>query len=164
MYSGQLNKINIKYKHMKINWGTGIVIGMVAFISFIMYFVVTMLSSTAYNHDLVVEDYYKAELHYQQDIDAEENALALEENISVLNRGGKWIVLLPKNIDLTEIKGNISLYRPSNKILDFDIPLKDLSAHEVIIPEKKMITGRWNVIVNWEYNGEAYLFKKEINY
>ena len=149
---------------MKINWGTGIVIGMVAFISFIMYFVVTMLSSTAYNHDLVVEDYYKAELHYQQDIDAEENALALEENISVLNRGGKWIVLLPKNIDLTEIKGNISLYRPSNKILDFDIPLKDLSAHEVIIPEKKMITGRWNVIVNWEYNGEAYLFKKEINY
>ncbi|MDT0678828.1 cytochrome C oxidase Cbb3, partial [Zunongwangia sp. F117] len=36
---------------MKINWGTGLVIGMVAFISFIMYFVVTMMTSNEYDHD-----------------------------------------------------------------------------------------------------------------
>ena len=59
---------------MKINWGTGMVLVLLAFISFIMYFVVTMLTNKDYDQDLVVEDYYKAELHYQEDIDAEENA------------------------------------------------------------------------------------------
>ncbi|MCM4157857.1 FixH family protein [Gramella sp. AN32] len=147
---------------MKINWGTGIVIGMAAFISFIMYFVVTMMTSKEYDHDLVVEDYYKAELHYQQDIDAEENALAMKENVSVLNQRGNWIVVLPESINLAEIVGNINLYRPSNKMLDFEIPLKDLTSHEIILPNEKMIDGRWNLSVNWKIRGKEYLFKKEI--
>ena len=38
---------------MKLNWGTGIVLAIVAFIGFIMYFVITMSTDTAYSHDLV---------------------------------------------------------------------------------------------------------------
>ena len=149
---------------MKINWGTGMVLVLVAFISFIMYFVVTMLTSKDYDQDLVVEDYYKAELHYQEEIDAEENALALKENISVLNENGTWVVILPKTIDLTEIEGAIHLYRPSNKMLDFEIPLTGLATNKIEIPNEKMINGRWNIMVNWTYKNEEYLFKKEINH
>lgn len=149
---------------MKINWGTGMVLVLVAFISFIMYFVVTMLTSKDYDQDLVVEDYYKAELHYQEEIDAEENALALKENISVLNENGTWVVILPKAIDLTEIEGAIHLYRPSNKMLDFEIPLTGLATNKIAIPNEKMINGRWNIMVNWTYKNEEYLFKKEINH
>ena len=149
---------------MKINWGTGMVLVLVAFISFIMYFVVTMLTSKDYDQDLVVEDYYKAELHYQEEIDAEENALALKENISVLNENGTWVVILPKTIDLTEIEGAIHLYRPSNKMLDFEIPLTGLATNKIAIPNEKMINGRWNIMVNWTYKNEEYLFKKEINH
>jgi len=147
---------------MKINWGTGMVLVLLAFICFIMYFVVTMLTSKDYNQDLVVEDYYKAELHYQEDIDAEENALALERNVYVLNKNGSWKVILPKAFNLGEIKGAIQLYRPSNKILDFKISLENLDSHEITIPNEKMISGRWNIIVNWTYKNEEYLFKKEI--
>ena len=149
---------------MKINWGTGMVLVLVAFISFIMYFVVTMLTSKDYDQDLVVEDYYKAELHYQEEIDAEENALALKENISVLNENGTWVVILPKTIDLTEIEGAIHLYRPSNKMLDFEVPLTGLATNKIEIPNEKMINGRWNIMVNWTYKNEEYLFKKEINH
>ncbi|WP_026839213.1 FixH family protein [Gillisia sp. JM1] len=149
---------------MKMNWGTGMVLVLAAFISFIMYFVVTMLTNKDYNQDLVVEDYYKAELHYQEEIDAEENALALKDNVSVLNTNGTWSVVLPKAIDLTEIEGAIRLYRTSNKVLDFEIPLTGLKTNEVIIPNEKMIDGRWNIMVNWTYKNEEYLFKKEINY
>lgn len=149
---------------MKINWGTGMVLVLVAFISFIMYFVVTMLTSKDYDQDLVVEDYYKAELHYQEEIDAEENALALKENISVLNENGTWVVILPKTIDLTEIEGAIHLYRPSNKMLDFEVPLTGLATNKIAIPNEKMINGRWNIMVNWTYKNEEYLFKKEINH
>ncbi|MDT0678857.1 FixH family protein [Autumnicola musiva] len=58
----------------------------------------------------------------------------------------------------------MNLYRPSNKMLDFQIPLNDLTAHEIIIPNEKMIVGRWNINVNWKYRGEDYLYKKEIVY
>lgn len=140
------------------------VLVLAAFISFIMYFVVTMITSKDYDQDLVVEDYYKAELHYQEEIDAEENALALKENIYVLNNNGTWVVVLPKAIDLTEIDGAIHFYRPSNKILDFEIPLTGLKTNEIAIPNEKLISGRWNIMVNWTYQNEEYLFKKEINH
>lgn len=147
---------------MKINWGTGLVIGMLAFISFIMYFVVTMMSSKDYDHDLVVEDYYKAELHYQQDIDAEKNALGLDENISLKNNNGKLVLIFPENMKTEEMEGVILLYRPSNKALDFEIPLSEVGTREFLIPEDKLVEGRWNVSVSWKSKGKEYLFKKEI--
>ena len=149
---------------MKINWGTGIVIGMLAFISFIMYFVVTMMSSSDYDHDLVVEDYYKAELHYQQDIDAQENALALNEQISIRRKGESLIVLFPEGIDLEKTTGMVSLYRPSNKKLDFNIPFSEIKSSEFEIPADQLVNGRWNVKVTWQNSEKEFMFKSEIVY
>lgn len=149
---------------MKINWGTGIVIGMLAFISFIMYFVVTMMSSSDYDHDLVVEDYYKAELHYQQDIDAQENALALNEQISIRRKGESLIVLFPEGIDLEKTTGMVSLYRPSNKKLDFSIPFSKIKSSEFEIPADQLVHGRWNVKVTWQNSEKEFMFKTEIVY
>lgn len=140
------------------------VIGMLAFISFIMYFVVTMMTSKDFDHDMVVEDYYKEELHYQQDIDAEKNALALEDKVKYSRNGNSLFLTFPSDIKLSELKGNLSMYRPSNKMLDFKIPLEDLKNHELEIPKDKLVDGRWNVIVSWNYGGKEYLYKKEIIY
>ncbi len=148
---------------IKINWGTGLVIGMLLFISFIMYFVVTMMSSTEYDHDLVVEDYYKAELHYQEDIDAETNALSLNNELKLVHTKQALKVYLPEDMEPAKIRGKIAMYRPSNKMLDFEIPLST-GEREILIPDSKMIAGRWNVIVGWSYEGKDYLFKKEIVY
>ncbi|TBW28013.1 FixH family protein [Gramella sp. KN1008] len=147
---------------MKFNWATGLVIGMVAFVSFIMYFVVTMISSNEYDHDLVVEDYYKAELHYQQDIDAEKNALNLEENISLERHEGELVLIFPESMNLKEMKGHILFYRPSNKTLDFEIPLSEVKSRNFVIPNDNLVEGRWNVSVNWTTQSKEYLFKKEI--
>ncbi len=149
---------------MKINWGTGIVIGMLAFISFIMYFVVTMISSSDYDHDLVVEDYYKAELHYQQDIDAQENAFALNEQISLERRGESLIIIFPEGIDLENTMGTVSLYRPSNKKLDFSIPFSEIKSSEFEIPADQLVNGRWNVNVTWKNDEKEFMYKTEIVY
>ena len=149
---------------MKINWGTGLVIGMLAFISFIMYFVVTMMTSKDFDHDLVVEDYYKEELHYQDDIDAERNALALKDKLKFNRNGNSFFLTFPLDMKLSELKGSLSMYRPSNKLLDFKIPLEDLQNHELEIPKDKLVDGRWNVIVSWNYLGKEYLYKEEIVY
>ena len=58
---------------MKINWGTAIVLAFIVFISVILFFVVRMSMDNRANHDLVTEEYYKAELGYQDEIDAENN-------------------------------------------------------------------------------------------
>ena len=63
---------------MKFNWGTGIVLAFIAFISFIMYFVISMNTDKSLDHDLVNEDYYKQELEFQNDIDKEKNAKTLD--------------------------------------------------------------------------------------
>lgn len=50
---------------MKFNWGTGIVIAIAGFMSFIIYFVITMSTDKNYSYDLVTDKYYQQELKYQ---------------------------------------------------------------------------------------------------
>lgn len=148
---------------MKINWGTAIVIAFVGFISFIMYFVINMSIDKKYDHDLVVEDYYQQELKFQTDIDKEEKSQTLESDITWNKTKDGIVIHFPKNLDQNIIEGNVFLYRPSNKQFDFEIPIS-LSNHTLLIPDKRLLGGRWNIKVDWKYNENAYLYKTEIVY
>jgi len=148
---------------MKINWGTGIVLAFIGFISFIMYFVINMNINKKYDHDLVTEDYYKEELEYQQDIDKEKNAKKLDIDITWKKTEEGMVLMFPKNLNQEDIKGKVFLYRPSNKQFDFETPVS-LSDHNLLIPDNRLLDGRWNIKVDWEYNGNSYLYRKEIVY
>lgn len=148
---------------MKINWGTGIVISFIIFIAFIMYMAVTMMSSDKYNHDLVTEEYYKKEIHYQEEIDAEKNSQLLSENIKVKTNSKGIEIKFPKDLDYTGIEGTIIFYRPSNKNLDFEIPI-ELSSNTILIPDNKIVEGKWGITIDWKYEGVNYLYKDKIVY
>ena len=148
---------------MKLNWGTGIVIAFVCFISFIMYFVINMNTSKKYNTSLVTEDYYKAELEYQNDIDKETNAKQLETNITWKRTAQGLEICFPKSMNINHITGKVFLYRPSNEHVDFETAIS-LSNHNLLIPDKRLLDGRWNIKVDWQYRGKSYLYKKEIVY
>ena len=147
---------------MKINWGTGIVIAFIVFITFILFFVVRMTTDGRANHDLVTEEYYKAELGFQKEIDAEKNA---NKNAKIfLKKTPEGLLLkFPENVDLKKVKGTVSLYRPSNKHLDFDLPISLSQAH-LLIPDKRLLDGRWDIKVLWEYEGENYLHRESLTY
>ncbi|WP_372756726.1 FixH family protein [Mariniflexile sp.] len=148
---------------MKINWGTGIVLAFIGFISFIMYFIISMNVNEKYNHDLVTEDYYKDELAHQNNIDKLNNAKSLRENINYAISKEGILIQFPEDFDFTEITGKVFLYRPSNKHLDFETPLS-LSNSQLLIPNNRLVGGRWNIKVDWQYNGTSYLFNESINY
>ena len=148
---------------MKINWGTGIVLAFIGFISFIMYFIITMNVDKKYEHDLVTEDYYAEELDYQNDINKLENSKKLSENISYNKTEEGLVIYFPNNLDPVKITGKVFLYRPSNKQLDFDTAIS-LSKPYLLIPDKRLVDGRWNIKIDWQYNGNSYLFKESINY
>ena len=147
---------------MKINWGTGIVIVIAAFISFIMYFVITMSTNKKYSYDLVTDNYYQQELQYQKQIEAEKNAKNLIENVKLKHSEFGLTVNFPKDLDYKMINGKVFLYRPSNKQLDFEIPIS-ISKPYLLVPEKRLLDGHWNIIVSWTYEKKDYFFKKELN-
>lgn len=148
---------------MKINWGTGIVIAFVAFISFIIFFVVRMSTNDGANHDLVTEEYYKAELGYQKEIDAETNARNISREIKIEKAPEGLRIIFPEGMQNDNIEGKVSLYRPSNKHLDFDFPLS-LSNSHLLIPDKRLLDGRWDIKIAWEHQGKEFLHKESITY
>lgn len=148
---------------MKINWGTGIVLAFIAFISFIMYFVINMNVQEKYDHDLVTDQYYEEELQYQSNIDKERNAKKLKENVRLTQTDAGIEIQFPKGFTSNSIQGKVFLYRPSNRQFDFEIPIS-LSHHTLLIPDNRLLDGRWNIKVDWTDGKTAYLFKKEIMY
>lgn len=148
---------------MKINWGTGIVIAFIGFISFILYMVITMHVDERYSHDLVEDNYYSQELQVQNDIEKQKNANALSKKISWTKTTEGIIITFPETQDPKSITGKVRLYRPSNRKFDFENPIL-LTNHKLLIPHTRLLAGRWNIIVDWLHHGKPYLYKKEITY
>ena len=104
---------------MKINWGTYIVIAFALFISFIMYFVLKVQSDSKYDNDLVVEEYYKHDVHFQDEMARIQNAHDLKVK-PVITVGTNGItIVFPADFTPKDIKGTVALYRASNKKFDF---------------------------------------------
>ncbi|MEO5789499.1 FixH family protein [Gelidibacter sp.] len=148
---------------MKINWGTGIVLAFIGFISFIMYFVIAMSTNKKIESDLVTENYYSQELEFENDLTKQKNAQKLKENITWQHAQDGLILTFPTDMNPSEITGKVFLYRPSNKQLDFESSIS-LSEHNLLIPDKRLLDGRWNIKVDWQYKGNSYVYKKEIVY
>ncbi|HRM45887.1 MAG TPA: FixH family protein [Flavobacterium sp.] len=147
---------------MKINWGVGIVIAFGLFITFILYFVVMVQSDSKYDNDLVVEEYYKHDAKFGDEMARIQNVedLAQKPTINIVSNGVEIVfpkIFVPKNI-----KGKVSLYRPSNKKLDFQIPISLSDATTLLIPIKSLVRGRWDVNMEWQYDGKSYLSKETI--
>jgi len=148
---------------MKLNWGTGIVLAFIGFISFILFFVFQMNTDDHANHDLVTEEYYKKELAFQKEIDAEKEANALPYQLQIERAEEGLHILFPEDMDPIKISGTVSLYRPSDKHLDFDLPISLSNAH-LLIPDKRLLDGRWDIKIQWTYEGKDYLVKKNMTY
>jgi nitrogen fixation protein FixH len=128
-----------------------------------MYFVIKMSSDSGYNHDLVTEKYYQKELVYQQKIDASKNAAALGEKLTIEKTNKGLTLIFPSKLDPTKIKGKVFLYRPSDKQLDFEIPISLLNKY-LLVPDKSLLDGRWNITVECTHLDKEYIFKEEIVY
>ncbi|MEY3501892.1 MAG: hypothetical protein RL308_3565 [Bacteroidota bacterium] len=146
---------------MKINWGTSIVIAFALFMTFILYFVFQVQSNSKYDNDLVVEEYYKHDAHFGDEMKRVQNANDLvQKPIITLAKVGITIVF-PKEFEPKRIKGIVSLYRPSNKKLDFEVPIS-ISNPTLLIPNSNLVGGRWDINMEWQYEGNSYLTKETI--
>lgn len=146
---------------MKLNWGTSIVIAFGLFMSFILFFVFKVQGNPKYDNELVVEEYYKRDAKYGDEMKKVQNAYGLQQlpSISELQQG--IVVTFPKYFNPEKVSGEVSFYRPSDKKLDFKLVLK-LSGHSQLIPKSDFAGGLWDISLNWKYAGKDYLIKQEM--
>jgi hypothetical protein len=139
---------------MKINWGTSIVIAFALF-------VVKVQSNAKYDNELVVEEYYKKDAKYGAEMTRIQNAYNLTSRPSIdINNLGVSVVF-PANYDSKKLTGKVSLYRPSNKKLDFEVPIS-ITDSTLLIPKKSLVGGRWDITLEWEYDGVPYTMKEHL--
>lgn len=136
---------------------------LVGFISFIMYFVIRMNTEDRADHELVTEDYYEQELAYQKEIDAKKNAAELKAKLVIAKSEEGLIVNFPENFNPKKITGKVSLYRPSDRHLDFNFPIS-LSNTHLHIPDNRLIDGRWDIAIKWQHEGKTFLHKEKLVY
>lgn len=146
---------------MKLNWGKGIVIAFVLFMSFILYFVIKVQSDDKYDNELVTQEYYKKEKLVQGNIEGIQNANSLNVKVAITKTDEGLVISFPDSFDPKLIKGKVSLYRPSNQKLDFETLIL-LSGSDLLIPKNNLVGGLWGITVAWEYEGKTYLNKEEI--
>lgn len=143
---------------MKFNWGTGIVFSFTLFMSFILYFVVKVQSNSKYDNELVVEEYYKYDAKFGDEMKRIQNAEDLINKPKISIESGAIKIVFPEQFNPDNIKGKVSLYRPSNKKLDFEVPIS-LSDYTLLIPKKSLVGGRWDITINWNYDEKEYQSK-----
>lgn len=148
---------------MKINWGTGIVIAIGLFMGFILFFVITMMTDSTYDHDLVIEDYYKQEIGFQDELDARNNAAQLEKKVRIEQNPEGVRIVFPKEYVQQLTEGKVMFYRVNQKKLDFDKSLS-FTENSMLIPADEIVSGRWDVSVYWNMNGKDYTVKENINF
>lgn len=140
---------------MKINWGTGIAIGIGIFMVFILQYVVRVQLDQRYDNELVTEDYYQQEVEVDGKYLREYNAQLLSHPVGIVAGKEALEITFPKEFDYKNITGTIFLYRPSSQKLDFELPIS-LSSSSLLIPNAKLVGGRWDITLEWDYEGVSY--------
>ncbi|MGG7034633.1 MAG: FixH family protein [Flavobacterium sp.] len=146
---------------MKINWGTSIVIAFALFISFILYFVIRVQTDSKYDNEMVIEEYYKKDSRYSEEMIKMQNAMQLNAKPAIkVNSDGVEIVF-PEDFDPKQNSGTVSFYRPSNKKLDFEMPISNSKPY-LFIPKSDLAGGLWGITIEWKYLGKEYMIKEKI--
>lgn len=138
-----------------MNWGTKIVLGLAAFMSFIIVLAVIMFNSK--NDALVDNDYYEKGINYNQVYNRKEQV--------TLDHARPDVTILPEYLSLTfkqQSSGTIRLMRTADKKMDRVFPFESNENLLVNIPAAGLHTGPWRLIIEWVSNGKSYLDEREI--
>lgn len=140
-----------------MNWGTKIVMGMIAFMMFIVCMVVYMFH--VHGRDaLIEENYYEKGINYN----AEYNA-----KVNVIDDNAKPKITITKTQIIIEIKDSATyqlvLMRPVNSADDVKLNGNTSgTAHLILVDKTKMPKGMWFLNLQWRSSGKDYLFKNNI--
>ena len=140
-----------------MDWGKGILLAIIGFIVIIMTMVV--ISVRMEGIELVTENYYEAEINYQDQIDKEKSTLTLEREVLQFDAENQSLFLdLPVGAT-----GILHLFRPSDSKLDQKLTVEIKEENEKTVSIRNLQAGYWKAQLSWQENGESYYQEKKIS-
>lgn len=146
---------------MKLNWGKSIIMAFALFMTFILTFVFKVQGNSKYDNELVVEEYYKHDAKFGDEMLKVQNAADLPQKPTIINTFEGIEIHFPETFEPQKITGKVSLYRPSAKKLDFEKPLI-MAKSTLLIPKSEFAGGLWDITLSWKYDEKSYTIKKTI--
>ncbi len=137
---------------MKFNYGHGVTLFFICFMSISLY---QVYKSRQYDNALTKEDYYIDDITLENNLSKKRNVVALKGFSCVYNEKQDSIYLTIPNKG--QIKGHIELVSPVNQQEDVHIPLNVVDSKAVICL-KKYRKGKWNLILEWQDENISYLY------
>lgn len=145
---------------MKFNWGTGLTIFFIIFVSTLVF---VLYQAFQQDNSLVMDNYYEEDIKYQQQYDKIKNTSELTTKVKVDFDGAKGEILLTFPPDSTAITtGNVWVYHPADKSADtkYDFSLSKTNMYQIKVDQ--MSKGRLKVKIDWERAGVKYYQEEEI--
>ena len=139
---------------IKLNWGGGIAIGMVAFLVFIVILGVQMFMQSPGDYD---RQYYEKGLAY--------DSVYVKKKLVITDKAEPHFKLTDKVLQVQfagASAGKVRFERPSDPDLDQLITFQSDASDATVIPVDKFAAGQWQVTFDWESHGKKYLYQREM--
>ena len=143
---------------MRISWGYKIVIFYLSFVIGILFLV---YKANNENFDLVTENYYEAELRYQDVIDQKSNTSALSASPKITHTINSVSIQLPKEFANKMVEGEVYLYRPSDASRDIRQKFRTQDGFYQLELGKEL-SGSYDIKLSWHVAGKQFLEEKKI--
>ncbi len=142
-----------------MNWGLKITLLYLGFVGMILTFVV---KASMQDFHLVTENYYEAELQYEDQIQKIKLTSELSAEIDIQYDANADKIMFKYPPQFEEISGNILLYRPSNSNLDQTIEIHADEAGMQEISSEEMMAGMWRIKINWQGGSNDFYQEKMV--
>lgn len=136
-------------------WGHGIALALVSFMAFIL-FMIFLFPNGQQNSELITDNYYEAELAYQDVIDAKKNAETLPQQPKYHQDATGISVTFPQSINAANSKFSIDLHRAEDEKLDVKRDMTLDARNSIFIPAKVLVKGNYVLRVKWTKESKNY--------
>lgn len=143
---------------MKFNFGTGIFVFMVLFMTAIITFVIF-----AHQQDvnLVHDSYYEKGVDHTRQMQKEARSSEFFEKIDISDDGNYIRIVFPDGLASNIEEGTVIFFRPSDHLKDIKHPLV-MRGNVFIVAKDQLIPGRYIVKINWKANNLDYEVDKQL--
>jgi len=137
-----------------MNWGKGIIGGMIIFMLFILGMCFYMFTMPGDDYD---RKYYEKGLNFDQDYNREKQVFKDHAQPVVKVDSCCIQVTFPQSVN-----GQVRLLRPSGDVKDQVFKLDNKNGQPIEILTAHIAKGQWQLVFNWTSNNKAYLYQQEV--
>ncbi len=144
---------------MKFNWGTGILVFLILFLSAAAVFIFFAMRQDV---NLVHEDYYDQGVDYSAQMEVDARSAEYIDSFKTYVEDGSLVVEFEKSLAFSIDSGSVLMFRPSNSSLDVSMPFGQTRS-SLKIPRSELISGRYILKLSWYVEGLKYAVDKTID-